>query len=67
MNKFSSPFMAKSPFNQNGETDQEKVKEPVNAITGRTASEQNAANEVEKAKQVDDDYARMMQDRGNIH
>ena len=40
---FSSPFMAKSPFNQ---------KEEKNKITGNTQSEQNEKNKKEKKKQV---------------
>ena len=42
--KFASPFMAKSPLRDNHEKKDGR--------TGKTQSEQNAANEAEKEKQV---------------
>ena len=47
MNKFSSPFMAKSPL----------LQEKKDGRTGKTQSEQNAANETEKKKQVNNSGA----------
>jgi len=49
MSQFTSPFMAKSPLNQ---TSIDPNQETKNAITGRTQSEQNAANVIEKKRQV---------------
>jgi hypothetical protein len=47
MSKFSSPFMAKSPL----------LQEKKDGRTGKTQSEQNAANEAEKKKQVNNSGA----------